>query len=151
MLSLPSDIILKIGMEDKKAYIAMLAIPRFARLLTAGIRLDSMEKFGYSVSIACYTRNHRMLLWTINATQNMGGNIPYINSTFERHYESGHLFAICMGREWSIVVRDCTYVSFGIYLQHGISIINITSWNIGYRIFNRDYLPKYVSHTGILS
>ena len=42
MDSLPAEILLEIGKTDLETYVGMLAIPRFARKVTVGYRLDMM-------------------------------------------------------------------------------------------------------------
>ena len=50
MLSLPAEILLEIGKIDKVTYRSMLAVPKFARAVTIGYRLDIMEANGYDYS-----------------------------------------------------------------------------------------------------
>ena len=51
MLSIPAEILLEIGRTDLKTYRGMLAVPKFARAVTIGYRLDIMEANGYNYSI----------------------------------------------------------------------------------------------------
>lgn len=67
MNSLPVEILLLIGLTDQKTYRSMLAVPRFARVITAGYRLNAMAKFGFNFE-KCWKRDGQIY---------MGGNIPY--------------------------------------------------------------------------
>ena len=53
MYSLPTEILLEIGKTDKSTYRGMLAIPKFARGVTVGYRLDAMvaAKYNYIPAI----------------------------------------------------------------------------------------------------
>ena len=48
MLSLPAEILLEIGKTGLETYKGMLAVPKFARAITIGYRLDIMERCKYN-------------------------------------------------------------------------------------------------------
>lgn len=66
MDTLPVEILLIIGTDNIETYRGMLAIPKFARVVTAGIRLDMMEASGCEVKfkqnlLRLYTSNKSMM------------------------------------------------------------------------------------------
>lgn len=64
MDSIMTELVLWIGMMDIETYRGMIAIPKFARAVTCGYRLNAMEKFGFTVKYIPYihtfavARNH---------------------------------------------------------------------------------------------
>lgn len=68
-IPLPCELLLQIGLIDIQTYVAMLAIPIFARTITCGYRLTAMEKFG----VKCHVTQNGI------AWNRMSGNIPYVN------------------------------------------------------------------------
>lgn len=48
MNAIPAEILLEIGKIDKPTYRGMLAIPKFARAVTVGYRLDTMAAANYN-------------------------------------------------------------------------------------------------------
>ena len=63
MDSLPAEILLEIGEIDKQTYRGMLAIPKFARAVTCGYRLDVMVKCKYEylnllTNMKCHNNPH---------------------------------------------------------------------------------------------
>ena len=73
MDTLPVEILLVIGTDCIESYRGMLAIPRFARAITAGIRLDMMETSGVEVK---FTRS-LLCMYTLNKSLPSCTNILY--------------------------------------------------------------------------
>ena len=92
MNDIPVEILLLIGLNDQETYRGMLAIPKFARAVTIGYRLNAMEKFGFDF----------VGYWTRNGIYHMGGNIPYYSDGNRTSWE-----------EKRITKNDCLYIRIG--------------------------------------
>lgn len=96
---LPIEILLKIGTIDQSVYIAMLAIPKFARALTIGFRLDTMTQFGFIIN---RIRDPRYV-WRNQSLRMQIDAQPYVCYFTDHGYiETEQMFATNRGyRMWS--------------------------------------------------
>lgn len=164
MHALPYEILLKIGLDNEDTYRASLAIPKFARILSAGIRLIAMEKFGYYCKMKSSMGGDKCLTWHMKYDQHIGGNIPTISTTTKRKYLHGvmqyiHGYGKCYyyedyARIYRICLPDISIVySQNTFLDRTRRLISpkrsdsITSSNCGSRWWNhRHSLPLIIPY-----
>lgn len=147
MDSLPHEILLIIGLEDIQTYHGMISIPKFARLITCGIRLTAMEKFEINIRFHC----GNIITWNTLDWNSSLGRIPAVNGARIKIWKTEYIgyghggiefgmgnYEIAYGRNSSI--SECTNS-----IKLSIANFNdIVVHNSGYR-----KLPHaMISHSG---
>ena len=108
MDTIPTEILLEIGKTDLETYVGMLAIPRFARAVTVGYRLDMLVR-EYAIGQLLYIMtNNFVITHTIRRT----GTHEYIRQCI--HRQKGHIVI----DDRNVNVSYCTIMTTTHYNQH---------------------------------
>lgn len=142
MDTLPPEILLIIGTDNIETYRLMLAIPKFARAVTVGIRLDMMEASGVEVKfmqefLYLYTLNKLMLTSSSN-----------LHKSWERKYKNISL-GISYGGRFILTMRECSE-TFNSIIEYGTVYVcnELTSFHYG-SMCSRGYSTNCGSRNGL--
>ncbi len=123
--TLPDEILHQIAGNDMQSYCGLLAYPRFARLITNGMRFDYAEKFGIGVQFTKhYTR------WTLNGQSHRadGPAVIWVDGSTSYYYR-GKLHRARLPASINAVTRVLRYCKHGaLHREDGPAIIYLDGY-----------------------